>query len=169
MKKLTIAISLLLCVYFDSIFFARLNIAGIRPDFMLAVVVSYGVLLGSMQGALIGGIGGLVMDIIVGRYLGLNALLYLLAGVGGGLFYQKFYADNIIVPSATAMVVSVAKDIVFALIMWIMGVSYGFGWILVQYIIPCALFTGGVCLLVHLILKPLMVRQVKRRHIEHGR
>lgn len=169
MKKLIIAISLLLCVYFDSIFFVRINIWGVRPDMMLAIVVSYGVLLGSLQGALIGGIGGLFMDIMFGRYLGLNALMYLAAGFCAGLFYQKFYADNIIIPAATATVASFVKDLMYALIVWVTGVQYGFGWMLIQYIIPCAIFTGGMCALAHLLLKPLMERQVKRRHVEHGR
>ena len=50
MRRLALPLALLVAVYLDSILFCRLNIEGIRPDAILAVVVSAGVLLGSIKG-----------------------------------------------------------------------------------------------------------------------
>ena len=102
MKRTIAAITILVCIYFDSVFFPYFNILGVRPDMMLCAAVAFGVLAGPLSGALVGGIGGLLMDILFGRMLGFNAALYLVVGMVGGMFYQKFYADNPIIPGVVA-------------------------------------------------------------------
>ncbi|MDD3919553.1 MAG: rod shape-determining protein MreD [Eubacteriales bacterium] len=166
MKRWIMPIGILLCVYFDSIFFAKLNIAGIRPDVMLAFVVSFSILEGPLMGAVLGGAGGLLMDILFGRALGVYAALYLIAAVAAGVFYGKFYADNVVIPAVTAVIAGIAKDLVLALIVLAMGTKFQFAMLLVQYILPCALSTGVMCLLIHLLLKPMVARQVARRRAE---
>ena len=166
MKRWIMPIGILLCVYFDSIFFAKLNFAGIRPDVMLAFVVSFSILEGPITGALLGAAGGLLMDVLFGRALGVYAAIYLMTAVGAGIFYGKFYADNVIVPAATAVVLGIGKDLLLALMMLAAGVTYSFPRMLVHYILPSALLTGAACLLIHMLLKPMVARQVARRRAE---
>lgn len=166
MKRWIMPIGILFCVYFDSIFFAKLNIAGIRPDMMLAFIVSFTILEGPMMGALLGAAGGLLMDILFGRALGVYAAIYMVAAVGASVFYGKFYADNVIIPAVTAVIAGIVKDLLMAFIVFAMGTKYVFGGVFVQYILPCALFTGAACLLIHLLLKPMVARQVSKRRAE---
>lgn len=51
-------------------------------DALLAVVVSAGVLLGSVKGGLLGVGIGLFMDVLFGKCVGLSAIAYMVAGRG---------------------------------------------------------------------------------------
>lgn len=82
MRRAALPIALLIGIYLDSILFCRLNISGIRPDALLAVVVSAGVLLGSVKGGLLGVGIGLFMDVLFGKCVGLSAIAYMVAGRG---------------------------------------------------------------------------------------
>ena len=54
MRRLYIVIAAAAGLYLDSVFFARVNISGIRPDAIMALTASLGVLLGMKKGALFG-------------------------------------------------------------------------------------------------------------------
>ncbi len=165
-KKLTAFVAMLVCIQLDSVVFARLNLFDIRPDAMLAAAVSFGILQGSMFGAVYGAIGGLIVDLFFGTSLGLYGSLYLMAGLAAGVFYKKFYADNLIVPAAAAAVAGFAKDLILALIKAAGGAQFPFVGILLRYILPCAILTGVLCALMHIALKPQLARQVKRRQFD---
>lgn len=162
MKKLAVILSLVIACYLDSILFQRLNIYGVRPDALMAVVCSLGVLMGSLQAGTIGLAAGLFMDICFNKMIGLGAACYMAVGIAAGLFYHKFYADNCIIPAVTAAVASLLKELLMAIALVLYGVKYNFALMLVQYILPAALMTGVLCALVHLLLKPALTRQVKQ-------
>ncbi len=162
--RTSVVLSLLAAVFLDSVLFARLNIMGIRPDCMLALTVSLGVLLGQREGMLVGLLGGLLMDVLFGRAVGLGAMAYMLAGVAGGAFYKKFYADNIIIPSVTAAVCALIKEHLMAVTVLLQGGRFSYLEMFFAYMLPCALLTGGLCALMHLLLKPTLQRQVKKHY-----
>lgn len=161
-RRIVSVVAMLICIYLDSIFFPQVNLYDIRPDAMLAVTVSLGILAGSAYAATYGAIGGLLMDIVFGRFVGLSALLYLIIGLAAGFFYKKFYADNSVVPAATAAAAGFFKDFVFLLVLTFGGAKLGFGALLIRYVLPSALMSSLLCIIVHWPLKPLMERQVKR-------
>lgn len=94
--------------------FTNVNIFGIRPDAILALIVSIGVLLGGLPASIIGLGVGLMMDVFFNKIVGLSAIAYIVAGIAGGIFYKKFYADNVIIPAATAVVSTFSKNIFYA-------------------------------------------------------
>ena len=166
-KKLTALVTILLCMYLDSIVFARINLLDIRPDAMLAATVSFAILTGSFSGAVFGAAGGLLMDTLFGRSFGLYGMVYMTAGLISGYFYKKFYADNLIVPAAAASAAGLFKDILLAFIVFAGGARFDFVRILVGYILPSAMMTGALGMLMQMILKPQLQRQVKRRQADH--
>lgn len=163
MKRFAVPILLILALYFDSILFHRLNIAGVRPDVVLAVVISFSVLAGSFKGGIAGLTVGLFSDIFFGEFVGFNALIYMLSGMAAGLFEGKFYSDNIVVAPLIAACASFLKDNIYALTLAIMGGHFYYASMLLTYILPCALITGLVCMIIHIILRPAMNRQVRQR------
>lgn len=161
-KKIIAAVTILVCIYLDSVLFAQVNLYDIRPDAMLAATVSIAVLMGGSFGAVFGGIGGILMDILVGRFLGLSAALYLAAGMASGFFYRKYYADNALIPAAAAAGLGLGKELFLSAVVLLGGAKYTYLTLLTRYILPCAVLTGLLCTLMHLALKPLMLRQIKR-------
>lgn len=163
-RRIIAFIAILLCLELDSTVFTRINIADIRPDAMLAATVSYAILEGSLPGALFGVSGGLLLDILFGQSLGLFGAFYMAAGLAAGFFYNKFYADNLIVPMAAAATACFLKDLLLALGKLVGGAAFPFAGLIVRYMLPCAILTGLLCALIHLLFKRLLVRQVMRRH-----
>jgi rod shape-determining protein MreD len=98
MRKWLLAVSIIVVFYLDNVLVTSLPLRGLRPDLTLAFVVSLGVLTGSVPAAAIGFGMGLAADIFFNKIVGLTALTYMLSGAAAGLFYRKFYADNLIIP-----------------------------------------------------------------------
>lgn len=163
MRRWLLAIVLIAAFYLDTMFFNFVNLYGIRPDLMLAVVVSVGVLAGPAPAAAIGFGIGLLADIMFNKIVGLTALTYMLAGAAGGLFYRKFFADNLIIPTVTTMVCSFVKEHILMFAALLAGARPPYFLTLLTYILPCLLLTGGSCALIHLFFKHALYRPLWRK------
>ncbi len=154
-------ISIIVCSYLNAAFFTNINILGIRPDAILALIVSIGVLLGGLPASIIGLGVGLMMDVLFSKMVGLSAIAYIAAGIAGGLFYKKFYADNVIIPAITAVVSTFFKEHVLCLAALLAGARFNYGLMLVAYILPCCLLTGGICIPIHIVMKRVLIGKHK--------
>ena len=89
MRRLYIVIAAAAGLYLDSVFFARVNISGIRPDAIMALTASLGVLLGMKKGALFGLIMGLIADVLYSPMVGLSARAICFPGVWAARFIKN--------------------------------------------------------------------------------
>ncbi len=168
MRRLYIVMAAAVGLYLNSVLFARVNISGIRPDAIIALTASLGVLLGMKKGALFGLITGLVADVLFSPMVGLSAMGYMFTGLVGGAFYQKYYADNIIIPALVAAVGAIFKECVMAAACAIGGAAFGFFAVLGTYILPCALLSAVMCMPVHALMRRALAGQLKaERTYEH--
>lgn len=171
MRRIFVILAMMAGLYLDSVFFARVNIAGIRPDAVMAMAASLGVILGMKPGAIIGLVTGLVADILFSPRVGLSAIGYMAAGLVGGFFYQKYYADNIIIPAAVAAVGALFKECIMAAAARLCGARFDFFGLLGSYILPCALFTALVCMPFHAVMRRLLAGQLhpdRARELQGG-
>lgn len=166
MRNFFIALALMIAAYLDSVFFNAFNIAGARPDAMLAVAVSLGVLMGSLPASLIALLGGLFMDVMFNKPMGLYPMCYMLAGAIGGLLHKKYYADNVIMPALAVAIAALLKEHIMALALKLMGGTYSYFDMLFSYVIPSVLLSAALSMVVHAVLKRAFARQVGR-HAEH--
>jgi len=81
---------------------------GIRPNTALIIVASIAILRTDIDGAITGFFAGLLQDIVFGRAIGLNALLYMCIGIVCGKPFKNFYRENYFLP-----IVLVAASTVF--------------------------------------------------------
>ncbi|MBQ1817306.1 MAG: rod shape-determining protein MreD [Clostridia bacterium] len=163
MRKWLLALSLLLCFYLDNVLFPLLSRYGLHPDMALALVVSLGVLAGPFAGGAAGFFMGLLSDLFFGKIVGLTGLALMLSGAAAGFFYRKFYADNLIIPTAAAMICSFLKEHMFLIAAAAVGAHPPYFRTLATYILPCLLLTGGVCTLMHLFFKHNLYRPLWRK------
>ena len=81
-----------LVVFFAALFQASIvssfSIAGGTPDLLLVVVVSLGLLRGSVAGAVVGFAGGLIVDLLTLETLGVTSLVLTLAGFWSGRYAE---------------------------------------------------------------------------------
>ena len=168
MRKWLFALVVILSFYLDNVFFNMVNldigavIRGARPDITLCVMVSFGVLLGPGPAALTGFIMGVIADIFFNKLVGPSPIVYMLAGVAGGFFYRKFYADNLIIPTVTAVVSFFVKEHILLIVSKRAGARPPYFMTLASYILPSLILTGGACLLIHLFLKHTLYRPLWR-------
>lgn len=158
---MTIALSVLVCLFLDSVLFDKLNLWDIRPDMVIALAVALGILIGGTRAGIICGSIGLLWDILFYKMLGVNAAIYLVSGVICGTFFRKYYADNALIPALLGASLSFVKDNVLAIIAALGGARIGYGFMLISYILPCAVFTGVMCIPLYFVLKPMLARYSK--------
>lgn len=73
---------------FQAGLFASLAVVGGTPDLLLIVVISLGLLRGSVPGAVFGFFGGLVVDLLTLETLGVTSLVLTLAGFWAGRYAE---------------------------------------------------------------------------------
>ena len=152
----SIIIAALICMFLDNVVFTRLNIAGIRPDMLMTLTVTLGILIGSTRAQLICGGIGLLCDIFITKLFGLNCAVYLLAGLISGMFFRKFYTDNVVFPALLTLALAFLREHIIAGAAAITGSSFNYGLLLITYILPCSVFTAVMCIPMFAILKPLL-------------
>lgn len=168
MRKYVIVIALVIAMYLNSILFNFIPLPGLRADMIMAVIVSLGILTGTAPAAALGVITGIFMDIMFNRFVGLSSLGYVFGAVAGGVFFNKFYADNFVIPPAAAAVAVFAKEH----IMLFVSLAYkhnitNYGLLLLTHILPKALLTAGFCALIHLIFKKTLYRPLWHKDIDN--
>lgn len=162
MRKWLLVLSLAAVFFIDNVFADNVVVFGFRADVMLAAVVALGVLAGPLTGSAAGLILGLITDIVFNKIVGLSALTYMFSGLAGGFFYRKFYADNLIIPTVTAMICSFIKEHVFLIAAKLSGGRPPYFYTLASYVIPCFLLTGGICALLYIFFKHALFKPLWR-------
>ena len=94
-----------------------ISIGGILPNTALIIVVSYALLRGSTEGAIVGFFSGLPIDIFFGTSFGYYTLLFLLAGLLIGRSQKDFYRENYLLP----IIICSLAAIVYESIIFITG------------------------------------------------
>ncbi|GAW93321.1 rod shape-determining protein MreD [Calderihabitans maritimus] len=87
-----------------------LAVFGAKPDILLLIIVFMAIFYGSKTGTYIGVIYGLMEDLVIGRYIGLNALVRAFTGYLIGLGEKKFYKDNLLVPFVALFLATVVNE-----------------------------------------------------------
>lgn len=167
MRKYVIIAALVFSMYLDSILFNFIPFSGLRPDMLTASIVSLGMLIGTAPAAALGVIAGIFMDILFNRFVGLSALGLILSAAAGGIFFNKFYADNFIIPPAAAAAAVFIKEhiMLFAALICKQNIS-NYGLLLLTHMLPKTLLTAGCCALIHLIFKKTLYKPLRRRDID---
>lgn len=124
--------------------------SGTRPDGLLVFTVLVGFLTGPSNGLGAGFAGGILLDIVTGRFIGLHALLK--AGIGWACGHITFhvYRENPAVALVTVAVAAVVQEIAAFLILWGLGVPLSVSHMLNQLpqFISYSLIIGAVLFLI---------------------
>ena len=97
----------------QSTVFGYIEILNVRPNTALILIVSYAMLRGDVEGAIVGFFSGLMQDAYFGRYIGLHALLCMLAGYICGKPFKNFYRESYLQPMILIGVTTFAYEFVF--------------------------------------------------------
>lgn len=94
-----------------------LSISNVSANILLIMTVSFGLIRGKKEGAIIGVAIGLLHDIFFGNNIGFYALLYMYTGFFAGNFNRTFYRDSIMIPLG----IIVVADFIFNFVIYILS------------------------------------------------
>ena len=93
--------------------YAGVGSMGIRPMTAMLLVVSYAILRGDVEGAILGFFVGILQDIFFMDYLGLYALLFAVTGFLCGKPFKDFITDSFILPVILTIFSMLGYGVVF--------------------------------------------------------
>jgi rod shape-determining protein MreD len=120
---LRIAAITILGVLLQLSFFSRVQLFHTSPDVLPALVVSLGLLGGSMTGAVAGFSIGLLVDCLMVAALGASSLVLLGIGYLAGLFRERFEIHSSLVPPLLCMGLTILAELGFALLQVMLGLD----------------------------------------------
>ncbi|MDF2592619.1 MAG: mreD [Clostridia bacterium] len=121
MKTFVISGLVLLNIIFEATLFQFSRINGIKPDFVIILIISYAILEGGAFSSAIGLVSGLLIDILYGRALGINAFSYMITGYIFGQARENVFRDSIIPPALFNFAAVVIYQHIYFLLMYLTG------------------------------------------------
>ncbi|MGV8147083.1 MAG: rod shape-determining protein MreD [Alkaliphilus sp.] len=121
MKNLIIGIIIVGNLILQSTLLHQFRLFGVAPNTALLMLITFALHYGKSRGAVIGAIMGLLQDVIFSRAIGINALIYMLAGYFVGMMSQKIIKENIITPVLLSVALTILSACVSLLFMYFLG------------------------------------------------
>ncbi|MGI5824401.1 MAG: rod shape-determining protein MreD [Bacillota bacterium] len=153
-RILTIIVLYIAAVIFQYGILNNLGWGIFCPQLLLFFPIYGGILDGSKTGMILGGISGFLMDLIIGRFIGIGLLVWLIIGWLAGKYGSPFYKENYILPLVAVAVCITAGNLLYALLIGIVG-SYWIGLSQLEGII-----IGG--LIINCVIAPIIYLPVYR-------
>jgi rod shape-determining protein MreD len=150
-------------------FFSRVALFHTSPDVLPALVVSLGLLGGSMTGAVAGFSIGLLVDCLLVEALGATSLVLLSTGYLAGLFRERFDIHSALVPPLMCMGLTLFAEVGYGAVQLMLGIDSPVSLLIVRDMLlkaVYAFFLGWpIYLAIRRILRPALVEEprVRRR------
>lgn len=132
---------------------SQITLFGVSADVMPLVVMSVGLLCGSMTGAVMGFGAGLLVDLLLVQTLGITSLLYLLIGYWSGRVRELRDPSHGLVPVAAGAAATAVAQIGMAMLQFLLGVNAPVSGLLVQQIFVTILINTLISLPVYAIVR----------------
>jgi rod shape-determining protein MreD len=146
---------------------SQISIFGVSADLTPLVVMSVGLLTGSLLGAITGFGIGLFVDLVLVQTLGVTSLLYIAIGYWSGRLRELRDPAHGLVPLALGAAATAFAGIGMALIQFLLGVDAPVSWLLFQQLFVTILVNTLIALpvyaLVRRIIQPALPDDPRRR------
>jgi rod shape-determining protein MreD len=114
---------ILLGVLLQLSFFSQVAVFHTSPDILPALIVSLGLLGGSMTGAVTGFSAGLLLDCLLIAPIGGSSLVLLAVGYLAGLFRERFVIHSPLVPPLLCMILTLFAELGFGAVELMLGIE----------------------------------------------
>ena len=146
---------------------SQVSVFGVSADLTPLVVMSVGLLAGSIPGAVMGFGMGLLVDSALVETLGVSSLLYILIGYGAGRLRELRDPAHALTPVAVGALATAGAALGFSVIQFLLGVDAPVSWLLARDILVTILVNTILALpvfnIVRRVLMPLLPDDPRRR------
>lgn len=159
---LRIAAVAFFAVLIQDAFISQISLFGVTADVTVLVVMSTGLLAGSMPGAVTGFCVGLFVDIVMFQTVGLSSLLFITVGYWSGRLRELRDPAHGLIPLALGAVATGFAGIGMAIMQFLLGVDAPVSLLLIQQIILQILVNCLLALPVYEIVRRVLYRALPR-------
>ena len=146
---------------------SQITIFGTSADLTPLVVMSVGLLAGSVPGAIMGFATGLLVDTVLFQTLGVTSLLYIAIGYWSGRLLELRDPSHGLVPMGVGAAATAFAGLGMAVIQFLLGVDAPVSWLLLQQILIVVLVNTLIALpmyaIVRRVLRPALPEDPRRR------
>jgi rod shape-determining protein MreD len=146
---------------------SQITLLGVTADLTPLVVMSVGLLAGSIPGACMGFGMGLFVDMALVQDLGVNSLIGVLVGYGAGRLRELRDPGHTLVPVAVGAAATAAWTIGFSLMQFMLGVDAPVSLLLAREIVATVIVNAVLALpvyaLVRRVVMPYLPEDPRRR------
>ncbi len=164
-RVIVLGILIIIAFLLQTSVFNLIPLAGVVPNLLLVLTMSFGLMRGRKEGLLVGFFCGILVDLYCGFAIGPYALIYMYFGYMNGLFHRFYYVENVLLP----LIMIAANDFLYGslvyVIFFLMRNRLDYTFYLKNVIAPEMIYTMLVTLIVYRLLMHIN-RGLKR--IEEG-
>ena len=146
---------------------SQISVFGVSADLTPLVVMSVGLLAGSLPGAIVGFGMGLLVDLVLVQTLGVSSLLYIPIGYWSGRLRELRDPAHGLVPLAMGAAATAVAGLGMAVIQFLLGVDSPVSLLLLQQIFITVLVNALIAIpvyaLVRRLLQPALPEDPRRR------
>jgi rod shape-determining protein MreD len=135
---------------------SQVSIFGVSADLTPLIVMSVGLLCGSLTGAVFGFASGLLIDLILVQTLGVTSLLYIAIGYWSGRLHELRDPSHELVPLAVGAFAAAFAGLGMAVIQFLLGVDAPVSLLLAQQIFLTILVNTLISLPVYAVVRRII-------------
>ncbi|CDE70066.1 MULTISPECIES: rod shape-determining protein MreD [Jutongia] len=143
----------IICFVLQASVFSHLHLGGVSPNILIMVTAAFGLMYGRKLGMFSGVVGGLLVDAMFNSVIGLTILIYAFIGYINGMLNKLYFKDKLYIPALTIVFSDLAYGILYYVCRFMLRGRMDFPFYLLHVMIPEAIYTLIVGLLVYLIMR----------------
>lgn len=141
---------------------SQISLFGVSADVTSLVVMSVGLLAGSMTGAVTGFGIGLLVDLVMFQTVGITSLLFITIGYWSGRFRELRDPSHGLIPLAMGAIATGFAGGGMAVMQFLLGVDAPVSWLLIQQIVLQVLVNCLIALPVYEVVRRFLYRALPR-------
>ncbi len=165
-RSITIGIIIVVCFLLQSTVFHFLELAGVVPNLLLIVTMSFGLMRGRREGLLVGFFSGLLIDIFFGSILGPYAFIYMTLGYGNGFFHRIYYVEDVLLPMTMITLNDLIYNVIVYIVFFLMRNRLDFPTYFMDVVLPEMIYTILITLFFYKILARINLRLKRVKEAE---
>ncbi|ADY56755.1 rod shape-determining protein MreD [Syntrophobotulus glycolicus DSM 8271] len=128
MRYFLMAGILVLCLIFPGTLFYYLSWDGIKPDLAMLWLIYLALHHRTSEGVILAAVTGLIVDLYLGRYLGLYVFTFIVLALGSSYFQKRWYRDNIPLTTVLVFCLSLIGQALIAFLTSAAGLNWSLGY-----------------------------------------
>ncbi len=152
MRIVVITAILIINTILQSTYFEYIEIIGVKPNTAIIIIVSFAIMRGSFEGALIGFFSGLLQDILFGSSVGTHALLGMYVGYLCGKVNKDFFSENYFLELVLCAASVLGYECIIYFFFFLMRGKTDFLYFFNRIILPEVVYTSFISLFIYKVM-----------------